>query len=446
MIKTITLTLVLAFTLCLFTSCTTQFKKAQNLMAERNFDEALVIMEELIQKDPHDSDYQVGLKKAREGVIDQTLIRVRMARLANNNQESLELLRKTVERENNWGLFPTGAVAFTQSEEVDEAYKTLRTEVYSLNQRQRHLRVLYLIERYKILFPEARRKTFDLAFNDAKTHSKKFCLEKSRTTSENMHFYNQLISKWCSYASQKAIIARSNSPLYQKAKISIKQQFQEPLPQGLITALDKNINDQLSKTGWYDKSSGKELDLTTTGNYRFMQINTRERRNHAYSEPVVTKAADGSTKTNYESRSFTYYVNVISQEVNAGLNFRASDERIPRFQNTFDKTAYQTSHDYNNAAIGLRPQIQGESYSAEQWLDLTAKKFAAEIQTHLRSSFEGAFCTSLTDATPRVELINQSLICLRQMSKNPPEVINRAFENEYQMTSLEMETLFRVVE
>jgi hypothetical protein len=436
----------LTLLLVLFTSCTTQYKKAQNLMAERNFDEALTIMEDLNQKDPKDSDYQVGLKQAREGVIDQTLIRVRMARLANNNQESLELLRKTIERENAWGLFPTGAVAFTQNEESTEAFKTLRAEVYSLNQRQRHLRVLYLIERYKILFPETRRKAFDLAFNDAKTHAKKFCLEKSRTTSEDTHFYNQLISKWCSYASQKAIIAKSVSPLYKDVTISVKQQYQEPLPSGLTAALDKNINEQLLKTGWYDKTSRKDLDLTTTGTYRFMQIHTRESRNHAYTEPVVTKAADGSTKTNYEGRSFTYYVNVVSQEVNAGLNFVASDELIPRFQNTFNKTAYQTSHDYNNAAIGLRPEIRGESYSADQWLDVTAKKYATEIHAHLRSSFEGAFCLPLTDATPRAELINQSLICLRQMSKNPPDVISRVFENEYQMTSLEMETLFRVVE
>lgn len=432
--------------LVLFTSCTTQFKKAQNLMSERNFDEALIIMEELVVKDPKDSDYQVGLKQAREGVIDQTLIRVRMARLANNNQESLELLRKTIERENSWGLFPTGAVAFTQSEETDEAYKTLRTEVYSLNQRGRHLRVLYLIERYKILFPEARRKTFDLAFNDAKTHAKKFCLEKSRTTSEETYFYNQLIAKWCSYADQKAVIAKSTSPLYKNLEISAKQQFHTPLPHALVAALDKNMNEQFSKTGWFDKNSRKALDFTATGNYQFNENRFKEFRNHSYSEPVVIKAADGSSKTSYESRSFPYYVNVISQEVHAGLNIVASDERIPRYQNTFHETARETSHSFSNSAIGLRPQKSGDSYSADQWLDIVSKKYATELQAHLRSSFEGAFCTPLTDATPRIELINQSLICLRQKGKNPPDVISRVFENEYQMTSLEMETLFRVVE
>lgn len=438
--------IALILLLALFTSCTTQFKKAQNLMAERNFDEALVIMEELTQKDPKDSDYQVGLKQAREGVIDQTLIRVRMARLANNNQESLELLRKTVERENNWGLFPTGAVAFTQSEETDEAYKTLRTEVYSLNQRNRHLRVLYLIERYKILFPEARRKTFDLAFNDAKTHAKKFCLEKSRTTSEDTYFYNQLIAKWCSYASQKVSIAKAVSPLYKEIAVSSKEQFQTPLPHSFIVALGKNTNEQFLKTGWFDKNSRKDLGFTATGNYHFNENRYKEYRTHTYSDPVTVKAADGSSKTVYENRSFPYFVNVIAQEVNAGLNIAASDERIPRYQNTFHKTERETSHSFYNAAIGLRPEKTGESYTDIEWLDIVSKNYATELYAHLRSSFEGAFCAPLSDATPRTDLINQSLICLRQMSKNPPDVISRVFENEYQMTSVEMETLFKVVE
>lgn len=436
----------LTLLLVLFTSCTTQFKKAQNLMAERNFDEALVIMEELTQRDPKDSDYQVGLKQAREGVIDQTLIRVRMARLANNNQESLELLRKTVERENNWGLFPTGAVAFTQSEESDEAYKTLRTEVYSLNQRNRHLRVLYLIERYKILFPEARRKTFDLAFNDAKTHAKKFCLEKSRTTSEDTYFYNQLIAKWCSYASQKASIAKSVSPLYKSADINSKVQFHTPLPAGLLASLNKNTNEEFVKTGWFDKNSKKDLGLTTTGDYKFSEGRYKDFRTYSYSEPVTTKAADGSSKTTYEGRTYPYFVYVTAQEVNAGLNIVASDDRIPRYQNTFHQKTTETSHDFYVASIGLRPERTGESYTTDQWFDIVSKKYSQEIYSHLRSSFEGVFCSPLSDATPRIELINQSLICLRQMSKNPPDVISRVFENEYQMTSVEMETLFKVVE
>ena len=439
---------LLALILLIFvnTSCTTQFKKAQNLMADRNFDEALTIMEELVAKDPKDSDYQVGLKQAREGVIDQTLIRVRMARLANNNQESLELLRKTVERENAWQLFPTGAVAFTQNEESNEAYKTLRTEVYSLNQRQRHLRVLYLIERYKILFPESRRKTFDLAFNDAKTHAKKFCLEKSRTTSEKTYFYNQLISKWCSYASQKASIAKAVSSLYEDLTVVTKDQFHATLPAALIQSLDKNLNEQFIKTGWYDKNSKNDLGLTTTGTYQFNESQYKEYRTHQYTVPTTTKLADGSTKTVNESRSYPYYANVVSQEVNAGLNMVASDERIPRYQNTFRQTARESSHDYSNSSIGLRPERSGERYSGAQWLDIVSKKYATELQSHLRSSFEGVFCSPLSDATPRIELINQSLICLRQMSKNPPEVISRVFENEYQMTSVEMETLFRVVD
>lgn len=436
------------FALLLFvtTSCTTQFKKAQNLMAERNFDEALIIMEELVVKDPKDSDYQVGLKQAREGVIDQTLIRVRMARLANNNQESLELLRKTVERENNWQLFPTGAVAFTQNEESDEAYKTLRTEVYSLNQRQRHLRVLYLIERYKILFPEARRKTFDLAFNDAKTHAKKFCLEKSRTTSDKTYFYNQLISKWCSYAAQKASIAKAVSPLYEDLTIVTKDQFHATLPAALIQSLDKGFNAEFVNTGWYDKNSKKDLEMTTTGTYQFNENRFKEFRTQSYTVPIVKKASDGSSTTTQESRSFPYYTNVISQEVNAGLNIVAGDERIPRYQNTFHQTARESSHDFYNHEAGLRPEKTGESYSAGQWMDIVSKKYSTELKAHLRSSFEGTFCSPLSDSTPRVELINQSLICLRQMSKNPPDVISRVFENEYQMTSVEMETLFRVVE
>jgi hypothetical protein len=430
----------------LFSSCTTQVKKAQNLMAERNYDEALVIMEELVQKDPKDSDYQVGLKQAREGVIDQTLIRVRMARLANNNQESLELLRKTIERENSWGLFPTGAVAFTQNEETDEAYKTLRSEIYSLNQRGRHLRVLYLIERYKILFSESRKKTFDLAYNDSRMHARKFCLEKSRTTSEKTHFYNQLIAKWCSFTGQKASIARSESPLYKEIKIETKEQFHQSLPNTFVMTLDKVIDAEFEKTGWFDKSSENNLRMTTTGTYNLSTREYKEYRNHSYSVPVTTKLSDGSTKTNYESRSVPYHINITEQVLDSGLNMIPNDERIPRYQNTYHDTARKSYHDFYNAEANLRPESTGKSYSQSEWMEIASKKYSTEIAQHLKSSFEGVYCATLSDATPRIQLINQSMLCLRQTSKNPPDIINRVFENEYQLTSVEMETLFKVVE
>lgn len=415
-------------------------------MAERHFDEALVIMEELVSQNPKDSDYQVGLKQAREGVIDQTLIRVRMSRLANNNQESLELLRKTIERENAWGLFPTGAVAFTQNEETEEAYKTLRSEIYSLNQRGRHLRVLYLIERYKILFPESRRKTFDLAFNDAKTHAKKFCLEKSHTTSESLYFYNQLIAKWCSYANQKAVIAKSVSPLYKEIAASTKSQPHEPLPLEFVNQLNKNLNHVFMKSGWYDKSAKQQLLYTATGTYRMEEDRSTQTQFHSYTEDRIVTAADGTKQKVQESHSYPYLVFIINQNVFSGLNLVSDSDRLPRFQSTYQKVVRQSYHNETKASIGLYPTDIGESHSPEEWLNIVTKHYADEFYNRLRNSFEGAFCTSLTEATPRLQLINQSLICLRQMSKNPPDVINRVFENEYQMTSTEMETLFRVVD
>ena len=103
------------------TSCTTLSKQAKEQLEKKNYDEALLLYDRLVSEKPDDGEALEGRRKAREGVIDKNLIRVRLARMGKNYQESLELLREIALKEREWALYPSGAVAFTQAEETTEA-------------------------------------------------------------------------------------------------------------------------------------------------------------------------------------------------------------------------------------------------------------------------------------------------------------------------------------
>lgn len=442
------------------TGCATRYKKALSLMADKNYDEALVILEKLTTEDPKDSDYQVALKQAKLGVIDQSLIRVRMTRLANNNQESLETLRKTFDKEIEWNLFPTGAVAFTQNEEIGEAFNTLIKEVASLNQKGKHLRVLYLIARYKTLFTEQKQKAFDIFYSEGIERAKTFCVEKSKSVQSKTHYYNLLIQKWCNYAGKKITIPPTNSPLY----ASVKLKNTSAIDVLFLDRLTFKINSMQPKLGWIDLNSKQDLIFNAQGFYRYNDYRHREFRNHTYSEtvtektyvtkseqdPVTGKIVTHSVPADIShqvQRNYPYYEWVTEQVLDSQLSLIAeSERRLPDFSDLYSGKAKSFSHDYSVPNIGLYPHKTGQIYTTEEWANIVSDTYLKSISSYLQKNFDDLFCKTLSASQNKIELINQSLMCLRQTAKSPPSLVSQTFEAEYQMNSIEMESLFKVVD
>jgi len=418
-------------------------------MADKNFEEALIIMDQLVARDPSDSDYLVGQKEARLGVIGQSLIKIRHTRLGNNINESLEGLRKVFEQQNSWNLFPTGAVAFTQNEETDEAYKNLRSEISSLDQKMSHLRILYMIERYKILFSENRRKSLDPQLIESKKHVRKTCLEKSKVTTSKTYFYNQFIDKLCRYVDQKAVIAHAEPELYNQ--INLKLDKQTHIPQSFITTLSALAMQKVKNSGWINSQSNQSMSVFINGDYFFREIQTRDREAHHYTETIKSTASDGTVTTKNEPQVFYYTVNIIKQNFETTLNFINSDILIGEFKNNYSDTSTRSYHDNKNYSIGLSPSSTGKTYTESEWQTKAAHALTNKYLLHLETIYDQKFCQTLSDNQPKVELLNQSLKCIRQTiqqgkNKPVPIIISRNFESEFGVNTTELQTLFKLID
>src|SRR4051794_18068864 len=89
-----------------FLGCSSLKKKAQESLEAGSYDRAMQLFEQYLRKNPDDSEALQGLKDARHGWIDKKLISVRMARLAGNQQQALDLLLEALNKEQNWKFLP----------------------------------------------------------------------------------------------------------------------------------------------------------------------------------------------------------------------------------------------------------------------------------------------------------------------------------------------------
>jgi len=440
--------IALILTFILISSCTTKFKRAKELMVEKNYDEALSIMDELVARDPSDSDYQVGLKEARLGVISQSLIKVRMTRLAQNNNESWELLRKVFEQQNYWNLFPTGAVAFTQTEEIDEAFKNIKAEIIQLDRDHKPLRILYLIERYKNLFSETKRKSFENSTDLARKDSRKYCIDLAKLGSNQTFYLNAFVNSLCNYLGVKSKALDTEPEMYNQIRINIDPRSNVP-PQ-FATAFKIYLDKKIAKSGWINSQSNKPMVVEIGGDYFFREITTREPRTHTYYEKIRTTNSNGTTSEREEPRYFYYNANVVIQDFSTDLVLVNSDSHISIFKDLYESNARRTYHDYSNYAINLHPESTGYSYSESEWREKALNQIANKYLKNIETIFDQKYCQNLSETQKKEVLLNQSLKCIQQtifngQPKYTPDIIRRTFEKEFAVNTDELQTLFRMI-
>lgn len=433
------------FTIAFSSSCTTQFKRAKELMVEKNYDEALSILDELVARDPSDSDYQVGLKEARLGVISQSLIKVRMTRLAQNNSESWELLRKVFEQQSSWNLFPTGAVAFTQAEEIDEAFKNLKLEFNLLDRDHKPLRILYLTERYKIIFPESKRKSFDSSVEQARKDSRKYCVDLTKIGTNQTYYLNRFTNSLCNYLGVKIKAIDAEPEMYSQIRISLDSKSN--IPSQFKTAFQNQLEIKLPQSGWIDPQSSKTMFLEMSGDYFFREITTREPRTHTYYEKVRTTNSNGTIYEHEEPRYFYYTVNVVIQDFSIDLGLTNSDSRIKVYNDLYESNTRRTFHDYSNYAINLHPESSGFTYSENEWREKAIYQISDKYLKYLENVYDQKFCQNISENQKKENLLNQALRCIQQkfligQAKPPSDLIRRVFEKEFAINTQEFESLF----
>jgi hypothetical protein len=317
-----TVVFLLVFLSIFLSNCSSLHKNAEEHLLREEYIEASNIFQDILAEEPGDTKAQAGLRKANKGIISKKLIDARLIRLAGNNYESLDILRKVIEFENSNNIFPGGVVFSTQLEEQREGFKFLKKEVnqYIKDNKPTPARLMY--EKYAIIFNSGSTlKEYKNIISKVVRVGRKKCNYFLKKTKRKLSYYNEFSSKYCSYwgsnqVKNRSVASKDSESAELFKNVSVKYGVNK-LPTILNKLLSKRINEGLRNSAWYSPNANKFLKLQLTGGF----INNYKERpvllKHeyfvkipytAYMPILKTKQVPyATTKNVYDYQSGLYY-------------------------------------------------------------------------------------------------------------------------------------------
>lgn len=451
--------LILTAIMICVSACSTLSKQAKEQLENKNYDEALVLYDRLVTEKPNEGEALNGQRRSREGVIDKNLIRVRMARIAQNTQESLELLRQIVLKEREWNLYPSGAVAFTQQEETNEAKKILNQELYSIQKEKKPLKILYWIERYKLVFDEKFQNYLANFKNSAAQEGQAQCRNWAKGTSAEHPFWSQFVKRYCTTMGIDQRIAAFDKKLYAKTDLNLKQ---ETIPKILQQMIAADVNRVFKTTGWYDLAGRKNVNLVLNGNYIFNESKSPMRTTHSYSVSVpyteyvehertdsqgkAYKVSEPTTRYRDENRFYPFMGTTITQKIYFQGSLQPDVNLMTAMAFTFDKNLSEFTHDINMPSIKLYPKPAADTKSEPAWLAQISAEYSAQFKKQAVTDFMNSFCTPLSESMNTITLFDKSLLCLREAMAAPPAVVERHFQTQLGLSVAETNSLVKLLD
>jgi len=144
--------IVFAFLLSAVTGCTSLTKKGQEAFDKGQYQSAADYFGRALAKDGKDEDARAGLTKARQHLIDDSLIQVRELRLAGNYQAALDKLTQITINEKNWNVAPSGVAFSTQTDEIENLFAWLTKSIHQEIKNARYLKARVMLSKYNTVF------------------------------------------------------------------------------------------------------------------------------------------------------------------------------------------------------------------------------------------------------------------------------------------------------
>lgn len=446
--------------LTIFSSCSSRLKKGQNMLVEKNYAEALQIFEELVAKDPKNEEAVLGLRQARTGVIDQNLIQVRLLRMGSNANESLEMLKTIFDQQNSWQVFPTGAVAFTQKEEVGYAFVTLKKELRASLDQKLALRSSYLVQRYSFMFDERQKNEIQTYKAEAETQGQKLCRDERKTQSQAAPFWSAFVDKICSYyrvvRSAKDKPQKWNFNLYRSLETQFsenKVDFEQP------ARIAESAVKSFQSTAWFDPESSKALKATLRTQYRYAHAQAPRSLTHYYTVKVPytvyhTQQVMNPSTNQMEQKSVpqTAY-----REESRSLNYEAIEHSLStemNIQSTVAGADFSFEFPFNKSEIGggiesfsenreihLAKQNPNNVHPSSFFYGKFLQAFADETKKRLVEKYVQLFCAPISIQSDPILKSDYSLKCLRQTKAAPPDAVAHWSREAYSLEVAQLDEL-----
>lgn len=468
------LTLLLCFWA---TACSSAHKRAEKLLEGGAFEQASGAYDAILKANPGDADAIVGLQKSRQGLLDQSLIQVRLARMGGNHQQGLDTLLKAVKRENEWGYYPTGKVAFTQNEEATYAFDYVSEKSKAAISAKKPLAAEHWLKKYGPIFQgEEHQARHQALLSRATAAGKESCSEILKHASDAQPYFATLAKRYCLHfgetvgaftASQKTIANHHFNG------VSVKSRLSGVSPEQL-SVLESDLNSALRETGWYDVESPNAAPTELAGSFVLKHEKNQLRLTHRYEVEVPYTAYEkvektkripyedtegGRTVTRYKEKRVlvtepvTRYRRVpkyypywgVEHEQALSLSIKASsdfrDRTVP-FELIERTVTKGIEHSENVPEIKLKPADPGLP-DPGVWLKAHSEKLRSKFETKASQLYIDLYCKPDPSATTLATSGNQVERCLRQKMPEPPKFTIDWYEATFGLGPVEARDLLK---
>lgn len=282
--------------------CTSLRERAETMLHDGRVDEALTLIENGRNSDPQDPDLAALERKIRARWISDKLIQVRLARLAESKGESIELMRKILKNENEWGMIPTGAVFATQAEESLHLSEYVQSSIYDALAKKRPLEATARFRHDRALLEELLKiQTVKLKSSIANAGNQ-FCQTESGVLTENDFYSARFLKKSCDEFQNPIALPKTRNSVTLFRELVPNIQLVN-LPVERASDFSRELKTEFEKSIWYDAGAPGALNLNLSGPvvetistqsvYRSKPYTVRV----PYEEATVRKKSDSGSRT-----------------------------------------------------------------------------------------------------------------------------------------------------
>jgi hypothetical protein len=432
-----------ALTLALLSACNTAHKRAEKLMEEGLFDDAVHSYEKMLAEDPNDTDAALGLAKARQSLLDRRLIEVRRLRQSGSPGPALDVLLDVLEKEQQWNTLPPGAAAFTQEEERQLALPYARAEVGQALGQGFPLKAEHFLIRYRRVFAGDLQKGWDALKAEARAKGKSSCHAFQKEKLEGQPYFARFLVQYCGYWGEKsreipADREKALGELYGRAEVTVSGSSDRA--QGAYaTLLSEALRGAFSRTGWFEAAGKRRAEIPI--HFTFHEVQSRqpvpqthmytvqvpytEWREEARTRPVPnTNRTESYTErvpvTRYRSvpRRYDFTATDHRQHLDADITGQvALGDRTVRVAVAQQSDTGGIEHGESQPAIGLRPATptlaNPDGFFREQ-----INRAGAELEAQAAQAWVETYCHAPEGGAAEANWVFR---CLRQNTPTPPE-------------------------
>ena len=457
---------LITFLLLFTAACASTKKKAQENLEAGSFDSAVQLFEEVLQKDPNDVEAQTGLRQARDGSIDKTLIEVRMSRLASNPQNATDLLMSVLEKEHNWHFSPRANVAFTQNEETQMAAEYIQSKVQTSIQSNRPFQAEHFLVKYRRIFQAPPEKAhYQQLFKGVVDSGKKTCESFQRIHGKSTPYFADFLNRLCSHyeASCKTCFTWSQGKLHELYGMPDVSSTIVDLPQEFVPLMQNNFQSTFRETPWYDAKGVNKTSFLLTGIYKFSHQKNLVNliQNYTAEEPFQTVEmvsvpkevstqtwnpstgtytttthteyrSEPQTVTRYRTVDKTFPYSALKHQLNfdfsvnadthlAGQSFHSS------FQENFAQEGYE--HNLDVPEVGLKPSVP-QLTNAADWIKSESGKLNRQLKDKLQTEWISDFCKTDSSTSNADIWADRVQKCVRASTAQNSKFVQEWYENQ----------------